>query len=226
MIIALKNNNPIEAKDSLKGQEYFCPGCKKKVILKQGRIKIHHFAHYPDEDCYEYSEPETKEHLEMKELLYDMFKFYDYDIEKERWIGDQRPDLYIPRESIAIECQCSPLTTETLLERTKKYTKKGIYVLWIFYAGLLKQRIPEYLINAYRIYFGRIYVCFLNKFEIIPLRFESTGRWKTNNDGEEYYKYYKKIKSFNFGHPINSFGILKAINNEYRIARFYDKKWW
>lgn len=39
--------SPIEAE---KGKEYFCPSCHRKVILKQGLVKVPHFAHYVEID--------------------------------------------------------------------------------------------------------------------------------------------------------------------------------
>ena len=37
--------------DAIKENEYICPSCEEKVILKKGRIKIHHFAHKSDSEC-------------------------------------------------------------------------------------------------------------------------------------------------------------------------------
>jgi len=33
------------AGDSEKGKDYYCPSCGESVILRKGKIKIHHFAH-------------------------------------------------------------------------------------------------------------------------------------------------------------------------------------
>ena len=66
-----------------KTKKYYCPGCAKPVIPKQGKIKIHHFAHCKsDSPCTFYSNSgESEIHkaakLFMKTLL-DKKKTYYY----------------------------------------------------------------------------------------------------------------------------------------------------
>lgn len=43
---------PTEAQ---KGKEYFCPKCSEPLIVKQGNIRVHHFAHKADTNCTGYT---------------------------------------------------------------------------------------------------------------------------------------------------------------------------
>ncbi|MDR0598471.1 MAG: hypothetical protein LBG84_00095 [Treponema sp.] len=40
----------IHIDNAVKGNEYFCPGCKQSFIFKHGQIRRHHFAHKNDTD--------------------------------------------------------------------------------------------------------------------------------------------------------------------------------
>jgi len=54
-----------------KDDQYICPECNKDVILKQGSIRIHHFAHSKDnQKCNYYDKPsESQIHKDAKMLL-------------------------------------------------------------------------------------------------------------------------------------------------------------
>lgn len=51
-----------------KNDEYICPECNKSLILKQGKLRIHHFSHYKDDNpCNYYNNPsETQIHKDAK----------------------------------------------------------------------------------------------------------------------------------------------------------------
>ena len=40
-----QNNNRTHAIDAIKQGEYYCPLCRKKVVLRKGEVNIDHFAH-------------------------------------------------------------------------------------------------------------------------------------------------------------------------------------
>lgn len=120
-----------------------CPVCEAKVIYKNGKIKIPHFAHDKDSDCtYTYFENETKEHALGKMLLYMWIKSLPnvHKSKLECWIPEtkQRPDIYfeIGKQKYVIEYQCSPMTVETFIDRDSLYKINGINSIWIF--GLCK----------------------------------------------------------------------------------------
>ena len=54
-----------------KNDKYICPECNKDLILKQGSIRIHHFAHSKDnQKCNYYNKPsESQIHKDAKMLL-------------------------------------------------------------------------------------------------------------------------------------------------------------
>jgi hypothetical protein len=64
-------NEYVYPKIANKDNEYICPDCKKDLILKQGNIRIHHFAHSKDNlKCNYYDKPsESQIHKDAKLLL-------------------------------------------------------------------------------------------------------------------------------------------------------------
>jgi competence protein CoiA len=47
MLVAHQENGvSVEAFGAVKGNTFICPGCHEPVILKQGHIIVHHFAHH------------------------------------------------------------------------------------------------------------------------------------------------------------------------------------
>lgn len=108
---------------------FYCPGCHQEVTLRQGTKRQPHFAHQATADCQTYSEGETKEHLEAKQLLVEWFQ--DTGIEIEAFLPklQQRPDLCY--KNIAIEVQCSSLKFSRFLERTSTYLANGYRPWWI-----------------------------------------------------------------------------------------------
>ncbi|MBN9299837.1 MAG: hypothetical protein J0I41_22735 [Filimonas sp.] len=120
---------------TLLGGQYFCPSCKEKVVLREGLIKIPHFAHLPGASC-EYA-GESMLHLEMKQQIHKYLK-KRYDIPKsgialEKPFGLIRPDIYLNwhGKHIGIEVQTSSLTPEQIISRTIAYHRLGLYVAWV-----------------------------------------------------------------------------------------------
>ena len=107
---------------------FHCPQCEEEVILKQGRVKIAHFAHFPDADCSYASEPESAEHLSVKLEIYEALKAEPgvSKLQVERYLKEVRPDISFCYENryIAIEVQISPLRFDELIRRTTIYAQK------------------------------------------------------------------------------------------------------
>ncbi|SDF61933.1 competence protein CoiA [Chitinophaga filiformis] len=114
---------------------YYCPNCKGEVTLKNGLVKIPHFAHKAAASC-EYA-GESMLHIKMKfqifQTLNATIKYKVRAIELEKPLGIIRPDVYIEgnKRRIGIEVQASVLTPSQILERTRRYHKLGVYVLWV-----------------------------------------------------------------------------------------------
>lgn len=143
MLIALDEKSKlIQAHKKLKRKRsYYCPACNEKVYLKIGEIIQPHFAHFTKSQCSVFSEGETEEHLKGKQLLADTFerinkqKNKNLRIEIEAYLPKlkQRPDLLVctEDEKYAIEFQCSSLSVENVLRRTKGYQEHGYDVIWV-----------------------------------------------------------------------------------------------
>nr|WP_319219193.1 competence protein CoiA family protein [uncultured Trichococcus sp.] len=117
-------------------EEYYCPACKGKLVLKKGNIMIAHFAHHKQSDCAVFSEGETLPHLKGKQLLLEKFRSEGISVTLECWLPElqQRPDLLLvfgDGKKIAVEYQCSPISPVDLMARTQGYQRFGYEVWWI-----------------------------------------------------------------------------------------------
>lgn len=135
MIIALNQNKKyILAANADKKQQFLCPGCQEKVILRSGEINQKHFAHQANSNCATFSENETAQHLLGKLQLANKLQPYgEILIEAVLPEINQRPDILIKRKekSIAIEYQCSPISQKRLDERNAGYKSQNISVIWL-----------------------------------------------------------------------------------------------
>lgn len=117
-----------------KNNEFSCVGCKSKMIFHRNiaGVKVQHFVHKVP--CPFETEPETQEHIRMKNWCYNNLAADKKYLPDSIMVGDQKPDvlLEINGKQVAIECQCSKLSYEKWESRTRKYSLKGIYVLWLF----------------------------------------------------------------------------------------------
>ncbi|WP_086312219.1 competence protein CoiA [Enterococcus sp. 7F3_DIV0205] len=117
--------------EELKDQLYYCPACNHPVRIKNGKVKVPHFSHYNNSTCSIYSEGETIEHLALKEVFAKWCEKESIEYELEKYLPElnQRPDLLIGK--LALEIQCSSLSTQRLVERTRNYQKHGYIPVWI-----------------------------------------------------------------------------------------------
>lgn len=115
---------------------FYCIQCNEQVILKNGPIKIPHFAHKLNASCTQtFSEGESEDHLKGKLHLYEFLQRNSASVQLEAHIPFllQRPDLYIESDyyPIAIEFQCSPISVALIQQRTVGYISKKIIPIWI-----------------------------------------------------------------------------------------------
>lgn len=125
-------------------QDYYCPACGTSVRLRKGKNVRTHFAHTSIKECDYYYENESFEHLENKVALFNWAQ-NDALVEMEYPILElkQIADILINRQ-LAIEVQCSPLSSKLLQERSNGYRNSGIQVLWLVGGKLwLKERLTK-----------------------------------------------------------------------------------
>jgi len=138
MYTALNDSGKIVFADRILdyNQSFKCPGCNDSVFLKRGITRIAHFSHYARSVCQTFSEGETTEHLNGKKLIYDSLSNRNEIVTMEPYLPEllQRPDLLWKKKdgtSLAIEFQCSPLSSRKMVERTNGYKSAGYDVIWI-----------------------------------------------------------------------------------------------
>ena len=128
------------AKYAEKEKTYYCRSCRKRVVLKRGKKKCAHFAHRKTDNCSVFSEGESEEHLQLKEYFMDWLgqsaepAFLEAYLPRLR----QRPDILLA--NLALEIQCSRLSHQRFVERTKSYLNNGYQVWWILGHSFLGQR--------------------------------------------------------------------------------------
>ena len=225
--------------EDLQNYTWLCTICKKPLFYNQSLVC---FLHKGNRNyCFE---PETIEHKTMKVFWYVMVpKFNRVSVIKlEHKIGDQIADVYFELSNgkkIVIECQNSQISKRKLIERTKNYTHKDIYVLWIFNGNgtcVSNKKKPqnENEIGVLRmekrvhsLYGGRIYYMNVSGRKIInspfTLHFSPFFKHKSSDyNYMGYDKYYKDKRSVTIGR-IPNYKILCTESKGYKLARFTDK---
>ncbi|WP_256237252.1 competence protein CoiA [Bacillus sp. EB600] len=141
-------------------EEFFCPICEERVILKLGERKIYHFSHKKGGNCRDFYENETEYHMEGKLRLYQwlrqqkvpaVLEFYDREIQ-------QRPDIlfYDNGRKYALEFQCSTISEQLFKKRTENYFSHGYTPLWIIGGNNLKEKLrTESLTNFHYLFLRR-----------------------------------------------------------------------
>lgn len=216
-----KNNFGYLAWDAeKKNKPYFCPNCHKEVILRQGEIKAHHFAHKPPIDCI-YGTGESEIHYRIKKQLYEYLKSQS-NCEKcdiERNLETVRPDisLYINKIAIEIEIQKSTIDTRIIKRRMIEYYKKKIAVLWIIpdksptlqyheNEETFVHRALEWEIYLHALNYGKLYywqgdnilkAYHFNSFQIYRESSEWYDEYGDEQSAGGYYYYAKRLKLCN-----------------------------
>ena len=146
MLVGLLEGQRIDAFGASKGPRYSCPNCSAEVVLKKGRIVMHHFAHKPPTDC-SWASGETREHLLAKTVIRDAYrkKGYeaDYEVEILSGGGDRRADVLLTNRKgvkVAIEIQHTPILYDAIERRTAAYVAASVPVMWI---GILSSKMKE-----------------------------------------------------------------------------------
>ena len=125
-------------------EKFFCPICDATVTLRLGKQRVWHFAHQKREKCTIEVEKESQYHLRGKLQLFKWLLKQQYLTTLEKYLPNiqQRPDIVLSKENLhfAIEYQCSPISIELLLKRTKGYIYNQITPLWIIGGNRFKRK--------------------------------------------------------------------------------------
>ncbi|WP_442417883.1 competence protein CoiA [Oikeobacillus pervagus] len=113
---------------------FFCPQCQSPLLFKIGQKRIPHFSHRHTNDCHSFSEHESPRHLQGKLDLFNWLKNQQMAVQLEAYLPtlQQRPDLFLPDQSIAIEFQCSTIPENLFCKRTSVYQQHQLFPFWIF----------------------------------------------------------------------------------------------
>jgi len=197
MIIAInEQNEKWLAEDANKEQQFYCPVCNEKVVLKKGRKKMAHFAHFPNSKCRLddlIREPESAEHIKIKYSLYHYLKNLGVkNVEVEKYFKEARSDVYfeVNNNKVVIEIQKSTLNPEIFKKRMNFYTKNNIAVIWIIAPSTINKNIKindsenefaeyhkyfslkEWIKDIAKLYCGYIFTIDEEN-NIIPIRFNN-----------------------------------------------------
>ncbi len=124
-----KNNKKVHIDNTIRSEDYFCPCCGSKMVLRMGDIRIHHFAHPSDSICRD------TWHYDMTEWHYEWqnrFPKEYQEIVKTKDGQKHRADVLIESEKVVFEFQHSPLSPDEFEDRNSFYNSLGYKVIWIF----------------------------------------------------------------------------------------------
>jgi competence protein CoiA len=242
MLSAMKGTDQVLATHVSKSDGPFaCPMCMCEVLVKKGRVKIHHFAHIPPTTC-SYGQGESEEHRRAKLEIFEALSRNPkvFKLKLERPLMNVRPDIsfYFNGVPIAIEVQISVLPLETIIRRTVAYEQKGIYLLWVSpYSSEIEEgeryspRQWEKYIHA--MYFGKVYY-WVSGDGLLPVKFaeyrlyvrESSWWEGEGHDASEvsvggYYRYSKRYRTPQFLDPVTITSLLPKVRKAYH-SKYLD----
>ena len=130
MLFAIdKDGNRVYIKNTHVKQEYFCPECGERLVLKKGQVRTHHFAHPPHSECTD------SWHYDMSDWHINWqskFPLETQEIVKVKDGQKHRADVLIEDKKVVYEFQHSPLSAEEFEDRNSFYNSLGYKVIWIF----------------------------------------------------------------------------------------------
>lgn len=134
-----------------KNQVFICPACQERVQMKVGSKRLWHFAHVSKQHCKLQLENESEYHLQGKKKLYEWLREQGIAVELEAYIPKikQRPDLLVQwnNQTYAIEYQCSTISADVLIKRTKNYSQVNSKTIWILGGTRLKRGVQQNIIR-------------------------------------------------------------------------------
>lgn len=117
---------PVDVEDAVKEDSYWCPCCGGDLVIKDGPVKIKHFAHKSRMNCDEWHSDMSEWHREWQKR----FQLKNREVVIEHNGEKHRADVCIG--SYVIEFQNSPMSREEFDRRTLFYTSAGFKLVWVF----------------------------------------------------------------------------------------------
>lgn len=110
-------------------EDYFCPICGEKTVLRKGTERVFHFAHYPHSKCSD------SWHYDMSEWHYlwqEKFPEGTQEIVMMNGGEKHRADVYLVDKKTVLEFQHSPISPAEFNARNSFYRSLGNKVVWLF----------------------------------------------------------------------------------------------
>lgn len=149
MLFAIdEKGNRIHISHAQRAQDYTCPCCGEKVLLKRGEIRAHHFAHCSGTICRDgWHYDMSAWHIEWQ----NNFPLECQEIVKELNGRKHRADVLLEDKKVVLEFQHSALSSSEFYERNSFYNALGYKVIWIFDAieQYLNGQIDNYKPNSW-----------------------------------------------------------------------------
>ncbi|WP_010093591.1 competence protein CoiA [Ornithinibacillus scapharcae] len=116
-------------------EEFYCPICKGKLMIRAGVKTIAHFAHKRAVDCISHEGGEGEYHEKGKLQIFRWLASQGIKAEMEVYfpVIKQRTDILVTigNKRIAMEYQCVRIPVQDILKRTNGYLQEGIQPIWI-----------------------------------------------------------------------------------------------
>lgn len=171
-------------------------------MLKAGRVKVPHFAHWPNASSCAYANSrESEDHREAKIEVYRALRAVPgvEQVQPELRLGEVRPDVHFVYrgQRVALEIQMSHLSPDLLAWRTSVYTTKKIPVLWMVPLfedlGLSEDRYAprDWERYLHTLYFGKVYY-WIENLRLQPIKYEpymlAPSRYRNEKRSARYVK--------------------------------------
>lgn len=231
MLFAInKDGKKVFIDNATRKEEYFCPCCGDKLILKLGEIRVHHFSHPSERICCD------TWHYDMTDWHCDWQNRFPQEYQEVvKTLNGQkhRADVLIEEAKVVFEFQHSPLSALEFNERNAFYNELGYKVIWVFDVE------DQYWNNQLDNYKANIWSWknprrtfdlfdFKNKNVEIFLQLESMDvelikvTWCTENNG--FSRFTTDGYSYDYDSIVHMFDKeIKNEKNEFKLSELYDK---
>lgn len=132
-LYALDSKNQfISANNAIKQRNYCCLECHQTVRLRKGIHRAPHFYHLsPNHSCH--LSGKTLEHLQVQSHLQNLLPKGECILELRFPEINRIADAAWITQKIIFEVQCSPISSDEIMQRNCDYANQGYQVVWILH---------------------------------------------------------------------------------------------